>query len=334
MTDPIPPLMISARRGVAWMLTQQRTDGAFCAPEDGIGGYYKVPAAFAVAGEWRAAHRLLTWVAAHHLTHEGDFRAPQRKAYEPIHDAWPAYANAWLILGAQRVGRWDLSLKGMAYLARWQAPQGGYYALAGAEKFLEPVGMAWGGLAALVTGQWAAAQLAGDQLAHMVEAQPDPARFYYRMDDAGTLMTTVAAGAELSFYVDAGRTKQIYYNPGIALIFLCHLYRATANARYLAVAKKIFAFTEQCAADVHRFPPSGKLGLGCALLYALTGDPAARQAALNVGAYLVETQGNDGVWRLPNEEPYASLKNRESFDVLLDITAEFTTFLLEMAALL
>ena len=70
------------------------------------------------------------------------------------------------------------------------------------------------------------------------------------------------------------------------------------------------------------------------MLCALTGDPMARQGALNVGAYLLETQRDDGVWRLPNEEPYASLKNRESFDVLLDITAEFTTFLLQMVTLL
>lgn len=334
MNDPIPHFIATARRGAAWILAQQHADGAFCALEDGIGGYYKVPAALAVAGEWRAAHHLLTWVAAHHFTSEGDFRAPQRKAHEPIHESWPAYANAWLILGAHRVGRWDLSLKGMAFLARWQAPNGGYYAIDGECKFLEPVGMAWGGLAALTTGHVAAASLAGDQLASMAEMQPDSTRFYYRLDDTGALMTTVATGAELSYYVDAGRTKQIYYNPGIALIFLCHLYRATAKARYLEAARSIFAFTERCAADVHRFPPSGKLGLGCALLYGLTGDPAARQAALNVGAYLVETQGHDGVWRLPDEEPYSSLKNRESFDVLLDITAEFTTFLLEMAAVL
>lgn len=334
MHSSIAQLTASARRGVAWILAQQHENGAFCAPEDGIGSYYKVPSALAMAGEWRAAHRLLTWVADHHLTPDGDFRAPERKAHEPLHEAWPAYANAWLIQGAHRVGRWDLSQKGMTYLARWQAPQGGYYALDGDRKFLEPVGMAWGGLAALTTGHCTAAQLAGDRLVHLVALQPDLTRFYYRMDDTGKLLTDVPAGAALNYYVDAGKTKQIYYNPGIALIFLCHLYRATGAERYLQAARVIFAFTNRCAADVHRFPPSGKLGLGCALLYALTGDIQAQAAALAVGAYLVETQGRDGVWRLPDEEPYASLKQRESFDVLLDITAEFTTFQLEMAALL
>lgn len=334
MHSPVEQMAASARRGMTWILAQQRADGAFCASEDGIGSYYKVPCALALAGEWITAHRLLTWSATHHLTPEGDFRAPERKAHEPIHDAWPVYANAWLIQGAQQVGRWDLAQKGMAYLARWQAPQGGYYALDGDRKFLEPVNVAWGGLAALTTGYLTEARLAGDRLVHMVALQPDLTRFYYRMDDSGNLMTTVPAGTELAYYVDARKTKQIYYNPGIALIFLCRLYGATAIERYLQAAKVILAFTNRCAADVYRFPPSGKLGLGCALLYGLSGDTQARQAALKVGAYLVETQGSDGVWRLPNEEPYASLKNRESFDVLLDITAEFTTFLFEMAALL
>lgn len=322
----------SALRGIAWMLAQQRNDGSFCAVEDGIGSYYKVPSALAVAGEWRAAHRLLGWVAEHHFTEAGDFRAPQRKAHEPIHEAWPVYANAWLIQGAHRVGRWDLSRRGMAYLQTLQLPIGGFYALDGTTKFLEPVGVAWGGLSALMTGHLAEAQRAGDVLVRMVEAQPDAQRFYFRMDASGALEIAVPTGAELNYFVDAGKRKQIYYNPGIALIFLCHLYQATAQERVLNAARTILHFTQRCAADVHRFPPSGKLGLGCALFYALTGDAQAQQGALNVANYLIETQGNEGVWRLPNEEPYSSLKNRESFDVLLDITAEFSTFLLEMAA--
>jgi len=333
---PLAPLLdqmhTAAMRGVAWILAQQRADGAFCDPDAGVGAYYKVPSTLAVAGEWRAAQRLLQWVAEHHLTAAGDFRAAERKAQEPIHESWPAYANAWLIQGAQRVGRWDIARQGMAFLQTLQLPSGGYYALDGDTQFLEPVGTSWGGLSALMTGHLAAAQQAGDCLVRLVAQQPDPQRFYFRMDTAGDLITAVPAGAALNTFVDAGQTKQIYYNPGIALIFLSHLYQATADERYLAAARTILAFTQRCAADVHRFPPSGKLGLGCALYHALTGDRTALQGAINVAEYLIETQGADGAWRLPNEEPYASLKNRESFDVLLDITAEFAVFLLEMRA--
>lgn len=326
-------LQASAARGIDWILGQQRADGSLCAPEDGVGGYYKVPMGLAVAGEWRAANRLLSWVAQHHLTDEGDFRAPERKAGEPIHEAWPVYSNAWIIQGAHTVGRWDIALKGMQYLNRLQLPMGGYYTLDGDLRYIEPTSLTWGGLSALMTGYRAEALRAGDVVVRIVEQQPDPSRFYYRMDAAGNLMTDVPAGRELQYFVDPGRTKQIYYNLGISLIFLCHLYRATAAPHYLEAARKILAFTQQCAEDVFRFPPSGKLGLGCALLYSLTGDPVARHGALSVGAYLLETQGKDGVWQLPNEEPYTSL-NRDSFDVLLDITTEFSTFLLQMVAVL
>src|SRR5262245_21297822 len=98
--EEIAPLLDAARRGIGWILEHQRADGSFCNPEDGVGGYYKTPYALAVAGRPREARQLLDWVARNHFTAAGDFRAPERKAREPSHEAWPAYANAWLIQGA------------------------------------------------------------------------------------------------------------------------------------------------------------------------------------------------------------------------------------------
>ena len=322
----------AAGRGIAWIAAQQRADGSFCSPEDGVASYYKVPYALAVAGHQREALRLVEWVAEHNFTAEGDFRAPERKAREPAHDAWPIYSNAWLVQGAHRVGRWDVSLRGAEFLLRYQVPVGGFYALDGETRYLEPACTSWGGLAALTTGRVEEARRAGELLAGLVEAQPDPERFYSRMDTEGNLVTDVPAGAELFYYVDATRRKQIYFNPGIALIFLSHLYRATGEEKYLRAGREIFLFTERCADDVHQFPPSGKLGVGCALLYAITGSPEPRRAAVRVGEYLVETQTSEGFWRLPDEGPYSSLKDRDGFEIRLDVAAEFTAFLVEIAS--
>ena len=154
------------------------------------------------------------------------------------------------------------------------------------------------------------------------------------MDMDGQLSTDVPAEADLSYYVDAGRTKQIYYNPGIALILLSHLCRATGEERYLNAGRDVFAFTERCAADVYAFPPSGKLGVGCALLYSLAGMAAAQRAAVRVGEYLVQTQTDEGHWHLPDEELYAAVQNKESFEAHLDICSEFTIWLMEIAALI
>jgi hypothetical protein len=245
------------------------------------------------------------------------------------------YSNAWLIQGAHHLGRRDISTRGAEFLLHQQAPAGGFYAYDvsnGKVPYLEPVCTSWGGLALLTTGHVDAARRAGDLLARMVADQPNPGRFYFRMDAAGALAKDVPAGAELSYFVDASRRGQIYYNPGIALIFLMHLYRETGDKSYLQTSREIFSFTERCADDVYRFPPSGKLGVGCALLYAVTGEPAARAAALRVAEYLVEIQTGDGYWRLPDEPLYAGLQDRDGIEVRLDVAAEFTAFLLEIVS--
>lgn len=318
-------LIESARQGAAWIAARQDGDGAFCKPEDGVGGYYKVPFALTMAGEHERALRLLSWVERYHFTRDGDFRAPDRKAIEPFHDSWPVYANAWLVQGAHLAGRHDIAQRAAVFLRRFQLPCGGYYALDGATRYVEPVNTAWGGMAAAVTGFPEDARRAGDLLARMVEQQPGPMRFYWRMSALGELETQDGAP-----HVDATRTRQIYYNPGIALILLATL----GSDSDIRAARRIVEFSSRCAEDVYRFPPSGKLGCGAALLYSRTRDPLSRHAALAVGEYLAETQQPDGRWLLPDEEPYSLLANKDSFEVVLDVTAEFTTFLFRIAELL
>jgi hypothetical protein len=324
----------AAEQGIAWIRKQQREDGSFCDVEDGIGAYYKIPFALSLAGFPRAGQRLLDWVAIHHFTQAGDFKGPRQKATESVHESWPVYGNSWLILGAHRLGRLDLSLRGIEYVLGFQNEVGGFYVFSGENRYFEPVCTSWGGFAALVTGHLPQARLAGDWFINLVEDQPDPARFYFRTTVEGGLDTDVPHGSELFYFVDSARRKQIYFNLGIGLIFLMHLYRATGDDRYLHCGQKIFAFSQQCAADVYSFPPSGKLGLGCALLYSLTGSSAARQAAVELCDYLVRVQTPDGFWILPDEELYSAIQSKESLEVKLDITAEFSVFLAEIGSYL
>lgn len=321
--------LAAATRATDWIAAQQSDDGSFCGVDDGISAYYKIPNALSLAGRQREALRLADWIATHHATPEGDFGPPEHRGSS--HERWPTYRNAWLVQGLHRLGRWDLSLKGAQYLLRYQLPAGGVWALEGDDRIVEPVCTSWTGLAALMTGHLDAARHAGDILVRMTDLQPEPRRFYFRMDPDGELITTAPEAGALHCFVDADLTQQIYYNPGIALIFLCHLYRATAEASYLEAGQRLFSFTEKCADDVYAFPPSGKLGYGCALLFELTGDDAARRAACFVGDYLVDTQRPEGIWRLPDAAPYEDPKFRDSHEIDLDIAAEFSVFLTEIA---
>ena len=294
----------------------------------------KVPFALAMSGFVPETMRLLRWVRTHHFTSEGDFRAPSRKATLSVHDDWPTYSNAWLIQGAHRLGQFDLSVRGAEFLLRYQTPCGGFQAFEGGVPYVECVGTSWSGLAELTVGNRESAAAAAKCLKQLVDQQPDPGRFYFRMTREGKLVTNVPAGEALSYYVDAERKKQIYFHPGIAMAFLCHYYLAMDDSAALAAAETIFEFTQRCADDVYCFLPSGELGYSCAVLSAITNRPEARHAAEAVADYLVRTQVDEGYWRLPDDELYAIIEDKNDPEILLDTTAEFCTWLWEISALL
>ena len=107
------------------------------------------------------------------------------------------------------------------------------------------------------------------------------------------------------------------------MALLAHLYAATSKKRYLEAADRFFEFTRRCREDVYCVPPSGKIGWGASLMYALTGDDKYRQVACTVADYLVESQDECGRWGLdmPPSVPE---------HVYQDITAEFVAWLTEI----
>ena len=325
--------LAAATRAGAWIVGQQRPDGSFRADADGVGAYYKIPYMLATLGRLGEAARLLDWVADHHFTPDGDFRAQERKARAAFHDSWPTYSNAWLVQGAHKAGRFDLSFPGAEFILGHQTPAGGFGVLADGRPELECVCTSWGGLAVLTVGHLEAAKRAGQCLVRLVDQQPHPDRFYFRMKPDGELMVDAPPGQELGYFVDSGKLEQIYFHPGIALAFLCRLHLATGDEEFAAAGRRIFDFTRRCAPDVYRTPPSGKLGLGAVLLAGITGEREPAAAAREVADYLVGTQQPDGFWLLPDLPIYASIKDKNDPEITLDITAEFGTFLHEIASL-
>ena len=324
----------SARRAARWIVGRQKADGSLFDVEAGVGGYYKVPYALGISGFATEAMRLLRWIRAHHFTPEGDFRGPSRKATLSFHDDWPTYSNSWLVQGAHRLGQFDLSFGGANFLLSHRAPCGGFLSVEAGKPCVECLSTSWAGLAELTVGHLDSAAAAAECLKRLVAGQPDPTRFYFRMTPEGELITDVPEGAALGYFVDAQSPQQIYFHPGIAMIFLCRWHRATRDAQALDAAQTIFDFTQRCQDDVYCFPPSGKLGFGCALLGSITGEAKPRQAAETLGDYLVRTQHEDGYWILPDVEVYGAIEDKKDPELLTDVTAEFATFLCEIAALL
>lgn len=291
----------AAQRGSEWLASKQKEDGSLTRAEV----YYKVPYAFAVTGRMVEANKLISWIKTDVMKENGDLN----------HNT---YKNSWMAQGIHRLARFDVSLPAIGYILKAQAECGGFCATDDTSQIVEPIYTAWGGLCAIYIGDLSRACKAGDCFVEIIKQQPDEMKFYYNMTPDGKLLTN-------SGFVDATQPRQIYYNLGIAMIFLTRLYMATLKDKYLSGAKEIFEFTLRCSDDAYRTPPSGKSGLGCALLYYITGDKRARDKAIELADYLLEIQHPDGAWGFSLSDP---------FETLVDITAEFTVFATEIASTL
>ncbi|MEI6512819.1 MAG: hypothetical protein WCO51_06040 [bacterium] len=304
MQENLESYLNAARRGSDWLVDHQGPDGLITSME----ACYKSAYALAVSGRFVEANLLVSYIKNNALMPNGDFG----------NQMWRIYKNAWIVQGAHRIGRFDVSMPGMSYILNAQAPCGGFCGTDDTNQMVECVYTAWSGLAAVYLGQMDVAKKAGDCFLEMLKQQPDKMKLYFNMSPDGKLLTD-------SGFIDATLTKQIYYNPGIVMLFFMRLYIATLDKRYLSGAQQLFEFSLCCAEDAYQSPPSGKSGLGAAIMYSVTGDERARDKAIELADYLVGFQHPGGSWGFTPEDP---------LDVLTDITGEFTVFLTEIAATL
>ena len=301
----------AARRGAAWLASQQHDDGSIGPPEVEADVYHKAPYAFALTGRVIEAHRLLDWIKANDLRPNGMLRH-----FDP---GLALYKTNWICQGAHRLARFDVSRPVMFYVLTRQAPCGGFFQNAKEQTFVEPVCIAWGGMSALYLRHMDAARNAAQCLSQMVSQQPDSSRFYYRMRPDGELITDGPGAA----YLDMALPAQPYYCLGIAMLFLARLHLATSDATHLDGAQRLFDLTLSCADDAYSYTTAAKSAVGAAILYTVTGDGRARNAAHELAEYLVREQSPEGWWCKPTAD---------SLVVRLDHTAEFVAFLSEIAA--
>lgn len=318
MDHRIEAYRAAGRKAALFQIAHQRPDGGLTGDDYQEDVYHKSVYSLAVAGFWTEAHRLAGWIWRHDLQASGELR----HYYSP--GCQQVYKDAWMIHGLHRIGRFDLSYPVMDHLEHFQMPCGGFPMNDRADPYARALTTAWCGVAALYLGRLEVARRAGYCILQMHEQQPEEGRWYYLMLPDGRLVTpTLSDRAEC---IDAAHTDQCYWEVGIAIQLLCRLRMATGEERYTQVAKRLFEFNLSCQPDGFAHANSGKNGLGAALLYLITGDPRARDAACREGDFLVETQEEEGGWRFPQERDYLVTR--------LDHAAEYNIWLQEIANVL
>jgi len=302
----------AARRAAEWLLSQQKPDGSFTPPECGADSYYKVPYALAVTGHPTEANRLLNWTKSHDLLPTGELRLTS--------GGLALYKHSWMLQGAVRLARFDLVRPLGEYVLRCLAPCGGFFQSPHGNETVEPACLGWGGMAMVYLGQMELARRAGDALGRMLEQQPVPRRFHFLLKPDGQLVL-----GDSGTFLDFTKPGQVYWRIGIPFLFVVRLYLATSDKRYLETAQRLFELQHGGAADAFAHPGSGKSGLAAAILYSVTGDQRAADAACREAEFLLSIQQPEGWW--------ASSPN-DGLGIRLDYTGEFTVFLTEMAATL
>ena len=307
-------------RGIDWLLAQRNPDGSFGPRQEGM-FYYRLPWTLAVAGRNREASMLCQWIRTNMFTEKGDFDGKfGRDLYK---ENYYTYPNANIIYGAHILRQFDLSVRGMQFLLTLQDKKSGGFFDGMTDKGPGGEQNIWAtaqvGITCLVTGDLEAARGVASYLEMMYEAQPDVGKKLYLAYSADEgLIRNFPEESAAAYLIDVSKPMQLYFMPGIASAFLCRLYMATGEERYLELAVKYTEFAMRCE-HLYSAPQVCKVGWGSALLYQVTREHRFYALTQTVADYFIEHQFPEGYWT--NIPPYTALEH------IIEVTAEFVVHL-------
>jgi hypothetical protein len=286
-------------RGGEFLLRQLRSPEELARITGSVSEYYKIPMALLVCGHTGEAARLLHWVRGGAITAEGDFGPRGGGAIGYYH----VYFNVWILMGAARLGQFDLVRQGIPYLLRFHDEEsGGFYSTGenGTAGTPQDLWVTCGaGQAALYGGRLEVARGVGLWLERLMRLQPDyPARLFPVYSRARGLHTTGDPAEEIRFVYDPLREQDAYFfNPGIAGGFLVNLYKATGESRWLELAKQYMRQAELASDFQYHTLRAGKVAWAASLLYTFTREEKYRNIAARAGDNLIQAQDADGGWK-------------------------------------
>ena len=229
----------ASTRTVGWRAARIKSNGSLGEDCHDLACFYKLPYLMQLAGHAAEAHRLLDYIRDRFLRPDGDFLTSNRvKTIDPVLALYPGYINGWIMMAAQKLGRFDLSFPAWDYLRGfWNADLSGFAidrTAGGANGAVEVLMCAHLGLGALYLGDMELARGSGQALRQFLKLQPSPdMRFFLRMTGAGLLETEFPADAAGLHVIAAGQPGQAWFFIGYPMAFLTRLFRATGEPRDL-----------------------------------------------------------------------------------------------------
>jgi hypothetical protein len=302
----------SANRGAAWLkaLLDPAT-GALRGGTD-LRAYYKTPCAFHNNGLFAEADLVLDHLERRYLRESGDLDGEG----VPWFSIYRTYPHSWICFAAALRERHALAQQLAGFIVSWHNPaSGGFYA--GEARDLEEImTTSMAGIALLHAGRIDIAEAAGAWLRNLWRQQPDLVQQgLYTACRNGVLITEYAEAEAAGFLVDVRKSRQWYFQYGIAAALLTSLAKVTGKQEWRTLADGFLSASSHAAEDRYKTPQSGKISWGAAW----AGD-AVLSATVAEG--LCALQNGDGSWLATGV--YGG-ETAEADSVTIDVTAEFTT---------
>lgn len=334
-----PALLKKAKKAVAlaqeWLDAHEAEIAAFT----DLNAHYKACYLYAVTGNALKARQYADFMAAH-IQKNGDFRTkPDEKGWYTL-PCSPAnryvYPNGWIVAGLQKMGAYGTAAHGLDFLLSMQdSDSGGFYSryVVSEERpdknYVDTSGTASAGLAMLACGRRREAVAAGEFTLEVIDAQPEPEKYYFSSWLTGRGLQTDVFGdddqtslhgrKQFCLALKEDPAGELVWLLGKPMKFLCKLYDLTGDERCLHGARKLFDQFERMGEAKYDNLAACKIMWGGAELYRHTGDRRVGQVAGRILEAICDGQDPSGAWL--HRLWYKNLEE-QSFAMTLDCVQE------------
>lgn len=323
MTERKAQYQQSIDRAMAWMLPNQEERGSF-GEVHSMAHYMALGASLLYNGAPYEATRLLSYMRQTYIAPDGDFDMPEIREGIVGRMQECRYMPSWVIFSAHVNLAYDISMQGIPHVLKYQDEEtGGLY---GSEKdrvagagVINTASTCLGGIAAVVTGRIEKAKRMGDHVVdNLIGTNPDLKKAFFPIWEKGNGLRTdddALASPNVPKVLLRNEPVQGHFLTGMIMAFLCDLYQATRDRKYLDGALTMYEFGVGESPIVYENTLSHKFAWGCASLYRQTGEASHLESACRVCDHLVSTQESDGSYLMdgaPADWPYQSRLNLTS----------------------
>ena len=304
LEDGIARLELSMTRAANWLISQFAPDGPIMR-EPRLSLCHKTTWGLFEDGRLDEANRVLDWIEANARLGVGRYGFTEETPFEN---------EQQLIYRLLTFGKVAEDLRHPAFaneetrqeILTYQHPCGGVVGNKEDPLYtrtLNPLFTGFFGIWAVKAGLIEPAERAAAFLLHMYELNrphrdAEPGRFYFTYDpDAESLNTEFDDGMSVNYVFDTTSEKGHFYHLGVTVALFADVYRATGDRQLLDAAEELCRFERRLNPLALKWPSYCKIAWGAGELYAITGNPEHRIAAMDVcDTTFIAAQRASGAW--------------------------------------